>query len=410
LVYFGETVEDQTLCLWRFVRLDQYARAMDPAREAVREGILGLLDHLQKSEIASEAFLMRTGLASVPAYLMERVAAQPDWTVQTPALNQALGAWAREEQPASPIQVAIGAPHSGVSTALATWAKELGWRLVVAPTYEQILEGGGDWLKQFSHNQEKPLVIPKFEHLYLRHHAGLSLVRRLLDWLWSTKRRCLIGCDSWAWAYLTRALQIDTLVPHPITLAAFDYEHLRVWLQELASHSERFVFRQTDNGHIVLPPAVSAKSGETEEVADYLRHLAAFSRGIPGVAWATWRYSLQYGIDESVQAKAQETAEQDQHLTIWVKAWSQLNLPELPRPVTQPHLFVLHALLLHGGLTTKGLAQVLPLSATEVIESIHRLGPAGLIETAGDRYQVAAMSYPVVRKVLSQEGYLVDAI
>lgn len=405
-------MENQKPGLWRFVPLDHYTRSVDPARDAMREGILGLLDHLRKSEITSEAFLTRTDLESVPSYLMERVAAHPDWTVQTPALNQALGAWAREEQPASPIQVVIGAPHSGVPVALAAWAKELGWRLVVAPTYEQILEGGEGWLDQFSHHQEKPLVIPRFEHLYLRHHAGLSLVRRFLDRLWSTKRRCLIGCDSWAWSYLTRALQIDTLVPQPNTLAAFDHEHLRTWLQELASRAERFrvVFRQTDNGHFVLPPAVSRESGETGEVTDYLQHLAAFSRGIPGVAWVTWRYSLQYENDEAAQVKAQENAEQERRLTMWVKTWSQLNLPELPRPVTQPHLFVLHALLLHGGLTPQGLAQVLPLSAAEVTESIHRLRPGGLIETAGDRYQVTAMSYPIVRKVLSQEGYLVDAI
>ena len=46
----------------------------------------------------------------------------------------------------------------------------------------------------------------------------------------------------------------------------------------------------------------------------------------------------------------------------------------------------------------------------KMMESIHRLRPAGLIETVGDRIQVTAMSYPLVRKVLFQEGYLVDAI
>jgi DNA-binding MarR family transcriptional regulator len=95
---------------------------------------------------------------------------------------------------------------------------------------------------------------------------------------------------------------------------------------------------------------------------------------------------------------------------MWVKTWSQLDLPELPRSVTQPQLLVLHTLLLHAGLTTQGLAEVLPLSASEVIESIHRLRPAGLIETVGDKIQVPAMSYPVVRKALAQEGYLLDAI
>lgn len=405
-------MEGQEPFPWRFVQLDQYTRPVAPARKAVREGILGFLDHLRVPERANGAFLVRTDLTSVPAYLMERVAAQPDWTAPALGLDQALGTWATEPQPATPIQVVVGAPHSGIALALAAWAKEKGWRLAVAPSYEQILEGGEAWLEQFSHDPEKPLLIPRFEHLYLRHHAGLSLVRRLLDWLWSTKHRCLIGCDSWAWSYLSQALQIDTLVPSPLTLAPFDHHHLRTWLQELASRSERFgvVFRQTDNGNFVLPPGVNAESGETVEVTDYLKHLAAFSRGIPGVAWVIWRYSLQYEIDEAVEMKAQETAEQDRCLTMWVKTWSQLDLPAPPRPAAQPQLFVLHTLLLHGGLATEGLTQVLPLSATEVMESIHRLRAGGVIETVGDRIQVTAMSYPIVRKVLFQEGYLVDAI
>ena len=408
----SKAVEDYKPFLWNFVRLDRYARPMEPTGKAVREGISGLLGHLRMPSTTNGAFLVRRELTSVPAYLMERVAAQPDLKALTPALDRTLAEWAYDEEPAAPIRVVVGAPHSGVPLALAAWAKKRGWRLVVAPTYEQIIEGGGEWLEQFSHDPESPLVIPRFEHLYLRHHAGLSLVRRLLDWLWSTKRRCLIGCDSWAWSYCTKALQIDTLVPDPITLAACDHEHLRVWLQELASRSERFgvVFRQTDSGDFVLPPAESVESVETVEVTDFLKHLAAFSRGIPGVAWVIWRCSLQYEIDQAVQLKAQEAAEQDQRLTMWVKTWPQLDLPELPRPVTPSQLFVLHTLLLHAGLTTQGLAEVLPLSATEVIESIHRLRPAGLIETVGDKIQLPAMSYPVVRKALSQEGYLLDAI
>jgi hypothetical protein len=387
-------------------------RPVEPAREAVREGIRGFVNHLRRPDKTGEAFLVRTHLASVPSYLMERVAAQPDWSSLTPGLDQALGAWAAEEGPATPIQVVVGAPYSGVPVGLAAWAKALGWRLAVAPAEEEILKGGEEWLDSFSRDMEKPLVIPNFERLYLRHHAGLSLVRRLLDWLWSTKRRCLIGCDSWAWSYLTKALQIDTLVPHPLTLAACDHTHLRAWLGKLASRLDRFgvAFRQTDNGDFVLPPAGSPESEPTLVTSDYLKHLAAFSRGIPGVAWTIWRFSLQYEIDEAVGMRAQETAEKDRRLTMWVKTWSQLDLPEPPRSMTQPQLFVLHALLLHGGLTNQGLAQVLPLSAAEVIESVHRLQPAGVIETVGDRYRVTAISYPAVRKILFQEGYLVDGI
>ena len=102
----------------------------------MREGIRGFVNHLRRPDKTGEAFLVRTHLASVPSYLMERVAAQPDWSSLTPGLDQALGAWAAEEGPATPIQVVVGAPYSGVPVGLAAWAKALGWRLAVAPAEE----------------------------------------------------------------------------------------------------------------------------------------------------------------------------------------------------------------------------------------------------------------------------------
>ena len=82
---------DQKCPAWHFIPLDQYARPVEPASKAVREGILGLLDHIRMPRSTNGAFLVRTDLTSVPPFLMERVATQPDWTAPTPALDQALG-------------------------------------------------------------------------------------------------------------------------------------------------------------------------------------------------------------------------------------------------------------------------------------------------------------------------------
>ena len=105
-----------------------------------------------------------------------------------------------------------------------------------------ILTGGQDWLTQLEEDDE-PLVLPHLEHCFLRHYDGLTLLRRLLDHIFSRSRRWLVGCDSWAWAYLSKALKVDTVFPTPFILEAFDQERLKIWFQQLATESGEDHFR-----------------------------------------------------------------------------------------------------------------------------------------------------------------------
>ncbi len=87
----------------------------------------------------------------------------------------------------------------------------------------------------------------------------------MLDHIISQSRRWLVGCDSWAWAYLSKALKVDTVFPMPFILEGFDQERLKIWFQQLAAASgkDNFVFRQLDSGKYVLPPATGEEvSGE----------------------------------------------------------------------------------------------------------------------------------------------------
>ena len=111
------------------------------------------------------------------------------------------------------------------------------------------MAGGDAWLDNIKGDALAPVVLPKLGSCYLRHHDGLALIGRLLDWLASTRRRCLMACDSWAWAYLVNALQIDTMLPTPLTLAPLDGRRLQFWLPTLArTNGGRFVFRDAGNG------------------------------------------------------------------------------------------------------------------------------------------------------------------
>ena len=70
---------------------------------------------------------------------------------------------------------------------------------------------------------------------------------------------------------------------------------------------------------------------------------------------------------------------------------------------------VLHTLLLHGGLSTEILPQLLPLSTNEIMQTMVTLQSAGLVDAGDDCWRVSALGYPVVRQVLKEDGYLIDS-
>ena len=96
--------------------------------------------------------------------------------------------------------------------------------------------------------------------------------------------------------------------------------------------------------------------------------------------------------------------------TVWVKPWSQLFLPSVPKSAGTPESIILHTLLLQGGATTELLELLLPLSHNQVKHTLHQLMERDLVEfKAGNRWQVTLLGYPAVRQFMENEGYLIDA-
>lgn len=254
-------------------------------------------------------------------------------------------------------------------------------------------------------------MIPALERCYLRHPHGLTLVRRFFDRL-DTGRlgEGLIGCDSWAWAYLRRAVR--GCPPRALVAQALEHERLSAWLRQLAEGDglQQVLFRQSDSGALVLPPpaaladAVDTTAGES----DFVTHLAAHSRGIPGIAWSLWRDALRSCPDEDLAAEkdAEGTCEMGQ--AVWVLPWGEIEKPALAAGFGVEHTLVLHALLLHDGLAADLLAEVLSLATGAALGVFSELREAGLLEDRQDTLRVSAAIYPAVRQHLNGEGYLTD--
>jgi hypothetical protein len=403
--------------LWRFIRLEAYCRPPEPAQEKVRKGIFGLWHRLGWRKKPGPTFA-EANLSQVPLDLLDQVAPVPDWAEGVPAVTAALKNWLELAHPETPAQVFVGPSYNGTPQILAHWANEREWRIVEAPTPEEILAGGDDWQAQVDAGLDTPVVLTHLEHCYLRHYNGLTLLRRLLEGILSHRRRWLVACDSWAWAYFSRVFKVGAMLPSPWILAPFDQERLQGWLPEVDKGAARtgLVFRQTDTGKFILPPVTEGAESKSPDLSNFLKYLAAHSRGIPGIAWAIWRQSLYLAMEpepEESEAGAEDgqSAIERAEKTIYVKPWSQITRPSIPNlPERSQLLLVLHALMLHGGLWDRVLPKLLPISPIEIMEYLYLLEAAGLVQSGQGFWRVTPHGYPAVRHSLQSEGYLVDDI
>ena len=405
--------------MWEYIPITEFRRPLAPMHETVRQGCQSWLSRLQPRLFGRHHFF------SMPPYLLNRVAPLPDSNQVITALTAALQGWELAKDDEQLIQVLVGPPGSGVEQATIALAKQNGWQIMGAPSERQILAGGDAWVDQVTRPSLSPLVIPRLGKCFLRHQEGLELLSRLLDWLQTTRRRCLIACDSWAWAYLKKTLQIDVMVPTPLVLAPFDGAKVQFWLPFLANqiHNGRFTFRQIEDGKLIFPlaetyneavahyrgPGQVERYGDWVSVSHFFRQLAAYGRGLPGVIWRLWRQSLEVAADGRLnELKPEAVLGEDKRYTVWVQPWSRLQLPAMPGGLGTNESLVLHTILLHGGASAKLIADLTPLSHNEVRRILQMFWRANLLEKEEETWQVPLLAYPTVRSFLANEGYLVD--
>jgi hypothetical protein len=389
---------------WSYVDLHDYSAPSAPVAEAAHKGLKKLWHRLRPGRVDASNGTPETSQESSLEFF-RGLFSPPDWRAASPHLAARVdGRLAAGQR----IQVIVGGPHRCTADMLRQLARARRWTVLEAPAWREVLE---QRLEPLNTDGDPVVVIPQLANWFLRHDDGLHVIRSLLDWFQTARQRVVLGCHSWAWSYLDKAIQLGAALPNPVVLAPLDAPALQQWLRELAvvSGQERTVFREASSGKMVLELG-GAMTGADGDISNLLTYLASQSRGLPEIAWSLWRESILRFDPKMLADTAVKAAAGKPERTIWVPSWGQLTLPELPSKPGHLILFLLHNLLLHAGVPADVLPLLMPFSSSETQRGLRELETRGVIELDEDRWRVTAAGYVSVRHALNDEGFLVDSL
>ncbi|KEZ76044.1 hypothetical protein [Salinisphaera hydrothermalis] len=324
--------------------------------------------------------------------MLDEAAAPPACGPLIDELQTTLKDWLDDDHPSQRMQCIV-LPPGDDNHVLGMWAETYGHAVLEAPEREALPGAGPAALPELA--GDRVLVIPALESWFARQRDGLWLVRALLDRLAELDRRVVVGCNSWAWQYLVRAIRADAVLPAPLIFQPFDALRLHRWFSAIsASQAEPIQFLDASSGDDILA------LDDDGRPHDRLFSLAARSHGIPWIAWRLWRRSLRRRIPDDEADEAPEVADDDAH-TLWVIALDEFSLPGRGN---DDALLVLHALLIHGPLMPHQLADVLPFTGAG--NTLNSLLAAGILEhDAHGRLVCTPEAYPAIRTGLTTAGF-----
>lgn len=415
------------------VALADYRSPGMPAEHVVRALWRRIRERFQSSD--SDPVRAGNRLQATTLKTLDEVAGPPACGPLMDDFDAAVSDWL--DCPGGAFHCVVVLPPCDAADVIGSWAQSRGHAVLRAPK-----RGHGHALSviagtargpQAQSSQASLLVIPQLETWFLRRRNGLQAVRALLAELQQSERRCLIGCNSWAWAFLVRAAGAALVLPSPRTFVAFDARRLQAWFAQLGAAQAGVAstaFRLASSGADVL----ATKEGGAL-ASNYLEELAARSNGIPWVAWHLWRSALRTGIDaqqtrgktrppagagpadtgagadadadarEALVVAPEAPAGQRSERTFWIAGVPD---PDLPHHHDDNALLVLHALLMHGALDPDELLSVLPdATAAEVLPALLR---NGFIEQRQGRLAVLPSAYPAARRALLADGFPVGEV
>ena len=352
-----------------FVPFDKYARPAGETTSRARRLHITLAETFFniRTRTAADRF---DNLVPLTASDAERLVPRPSfWTLEND-LDGHFSDWLGDAD-ASATRLVVYPPASR-ERFLTGWAEANGLSLeafsdttdragAVARTIARLRKGG-------------IVVIPDLHNAFLRARGELAPVRELLAAISNCPSKVVVGCNSWAWQFLRKAVHVDHYLPEASVPEALDASHMQDWFRAATVRTDAIFASLVDGGDIFTRDS------------RFFKQLAAESLGTPWVAWALWQDALLRRADDDPKDGLDE---------IYVR---NPRSPALPVNDRERSLLILHALLIHGGLRTEELDRVLPFTAPP--SEIAPLRRAGILRAANGTVDIEPIAYASVVNAL----------
>ena len=242
--------------------------------------------------------------------------------------------------------------------------------------------------------QQAAIVLPELTQCFVRCIEGLEGVLYLRkEILKDSDRFWIVGCNHWAWEYLSYVCQINAYFDRTVALPELTGSDLFAWFAPVRQQLVE-----------LLPGRAVPSTGAQRE---YFEGLGGAASGLSAVAAQMWLRSLRLTEPpDSSQALSNETTEErreaGQRLT--VSRAGTMKLPSLD--ADDRHL--LYSLLLHNGLQFRHLALSLGDEESRVQARVKELQREGLVMQQGRNLYVRPEFYPGLRSNLLGNNFLVS--
>lgn len=247
--------------------------------------------------------------------------------------------------------------------------------------------------KHLNESTKKIIIIEDIQRLFVRKVNGFGPLEFLCELITKTGRQIfwLASCTEYAWSYLDKTIGTSEYFGYQIPLQKFSDEQITqiIWKRnKVSGYKIIFEPNEVDLEH------KSFKKWAEEEQQAYLRKkffnsLNDFAKSNISMALLFWLLS---------------TKKIDQRQVV-IRSFKKVDLSFLQN-IAKEKVFVLHALILHDGLTSEMLATILRKSESHTQKVLLKLIEDGILMQSHHEYLVNPLIYRTVTNLLRSKNLI----
>jgi len=244
-----------------------------------------------------------------------------------------------------------------------------------------------------SRNDKLIVILENMQRFYLKKINGFECLKMFFELMMQTSRKVfwITSFTVHAWDYLDLTVRISDQFVREVQLAQLDEAIImNIILKRNSLSGYKISFEPSDE-NIVSRSFKNLKEDEKQSFLEkqYFKDLRQLSNGNISLAQLYWLRSIHSITDNTITIAS-------------IREIDVSFVKELP----SNYLFILHALLVHDGLSTEAYGDIFHMSATQAQNLLQPLLEKGLLMQNGDVYTINPIIFRQVVNLLKSRNFI----